>query len=149
MKKWFMLVAGAAPHRHQPTGQAQPVMINPGEAVESELDLAEAFAGKFVECDAPTAPAPAPAADPAAPKGKGRGKGPTKPPANPTTAPTVTDDVTAQFPVAVTAGLLVRGTEANGFNYYEPDSPTEAINPVPLDRAGLEAELVAYTAPPA
>lgn len=126
--------------------------VEAGETIECSRNLAEVYPEKFeVAGEAQAAPAVAPAVAPkSTPKPRNKPAPKTEPAKQeePTTtvAPTSADDVTAQFPVAANNGLIVRGTEANGYNFYERDVPGEAINPVPLDKATLEAELLSYTA---
>lgn len=153
----YKLRLGVGKH-YEPTKDANGVEtlrpVGEGEVIECDRDLAAVYPEKFEAVTAPATVAPA-AETPAAPANKKqRGKAapaptPAPAPANvvPTPpAPASADDVTAEFPLAVTANLIVRGSDANGFNFYERDIPTEAINPVPLNREGLVAELTSYVA---
>lgn len=126
--------------------------VLPGGVIECARNLAEVYPEKFVAVDAPAVVDAAPAVVDAAPaaekKKRGKQTAPTPTPV-PTPAPApapaaYTDDVTDSFATAVAQGLLVRGTDATGYNFYEKDMPAEAINTVPLDRAAMEAELLSY-----
>ena len=138
----YKLKPGVGKH-YEPTKDENGVEslreIGPGEVIDCPRDLAAVYPEKFEAVNAPATVAPAAATNPT--------PAPTPAPVAPTPPAAVSaDDVTAEFPLAVSNGLIVRGSDANGFNFYERDIPTEAINPVPLNRDGLVAELTSYTA---